>query len=362
VGEPVRVGFVGVGAMGQAAHLSNYAVLPACRVVAVAELRTELGRKVAARYGVPRIYPDHRAMIEAEELDAIVASQPFTRHGVLVPELLEAGVPLFIEKPLAGSVEVGERIAEAVRESGTWIMVGYHKRSDPATIRARAEVERLKETGELGALRCVRITIPPGDWIAGGFDENLTTDEPMPHLAHDPPPPDMDEATWRDYVAFVNYYIHQVNLLRHLLGEPYRVTHADPSGVLLVARGEGGAAGLIEMAPYRTTRDWQESALVGFERGHVKLTLPAPLARNRAGTVEVLRDPGDGRAPVVEAPQLPPVHAMRRQAENFVRAVQGEGEPPCAADEALEDLRVARDYIRMLRGASQKAPPRSQRE
>ena len=43
----------------------------------------------------------------------------------------------------------------------------------------------------------------------------------------------MDEATCDQYVTFVNYYIHQVNLLRYLLGEPYQVTYADPAGVLL---------------------------------------------------------------------------------------------------------------------------------
>lgn len=39
----------------------------------------------------------------------------------------------------------------------------------------------------------------------------------------------MDEATFRAYTDFVNYYIHQVNLLRFFLGENYRVTYAEPT-------------------------------------------------------------------------------------------------------------------------------------
>ncbi|MHC4481307.1 MAG: Gfo/Idh/MocA family protein, partial [Planctomycetota bacterium] len=218
--DKVRIGFVGVGSMGQAAHLRSYLHVPDCEVVAIAELRQELARQVAARHGIPRVYPDHREMLAAEELDGIVASQQFTRHGALVPELLRAGMRVFIEKPLAGSVEVGERIAQAARETGALLMVGYHKRSDPATAWAKAEVERLKASRELGSLRYVRITMPPGDWIAGGFDDLITTDEPMPDLESDPPASDMDEETYEAYVEFVNYYIHQVNLLRHLLGEP----------------------------------------------------------------------------------------------------------------------------------------------
>ncbi len=347
----LRIGFVGVGRMGQCAHLRNYAALPDCEVVAIAELRPELGRQVAARYAVPHLYSNHREMLASEKLDGIVASQPFDCHGVLVPQLLQAGVPVFIEKPLAACVEAGERIVQAARESGTWLMVGYHKRSDPATIHARAEIERLKASGELGRMRYVRIVMPEGDWVAGGFFDLICTDEPRPSVESDPPPSDMDRETYEDYVAFVNYYIHQVNLMRHLLGEPYRLTYADPSGVLLAVQSEGGVAGAIEMNPYATSLDWQESALVGFEHGYVKLELPAPLASNRLGRVEILRDPGNGATPWISSPQLPWVHAMRQQAVNFLRAIRGEAEPPCAAEEALQDLKVAREYIRLLKGA-----------
>ena len=52
--------------------------------------------------------------------------------------------------------------------SGTWAMIAYHKRSDPATMFAKAEIDKLKQSGELGKLRYVRITMPPGDWIASG--------------------------------------------------------------------------------------------------------------------------------------------------------------------------------------------------
>ena len=348
--DKVRIGFVGVGSMGQCAHLKSYLAIPDCEVVALAELRPELARRVAARYGVARVYADHREMLAGETLDGIVASQPFDRHGVLVPELLAAGVPVFTEKPLAASAAVGEKIVEAVKQSGTWHMVGYNKRSDPATMYAKPEIDRLKTTGELGKLRYVRILMPAGDWIAGGFCDRITTDEPMPDLERDPPADDMDPDTYRDYVSFVNYYIHQVNLMRHLLGEPYQVTFADPSGVLLAGSSESGIACAIEMTPYRTTVDWQESALAAFARGYVKLDLPAPLASNRPGRVEILRDPGESVIPEVEVPHLPSVHSMRQQAINFVAAIRGERKPPCEAAEALEDLKVAREYIRLWKG------------
>jgi predicted dehydrogenase len=350
MGDKLRIGFVGVGNMGQCAHLKHYATLGDCQVVALSELRPRLAERVAARYGIPKVYPEASDMLAHEQLDGLVASQPFNRHGVLLPELYAAGVPVFTEKPLAASVEVGERILEALRQSGTWHMVGYHKRSDVATMYAREEIRRLKESGELGAMRYVRILMPAGDWVANGFCDLVRSDEPMPALAKDPPDGALDDESYRLYVAFVNYYIHQVNLLRYLLGEPYQVTYADRAGVLFVGESQSGITCTLEMSPYRTTVDWQESALVAFERGYVRLGLPAPLVLNRPGEVELLRDPGDGVTPATVRPHLPWVGAMRQQAINFLRAIRGEMAPMCEAAEALEDLRVARQYLRLWKG------------
>ena len=77
--EKVRIGFVGVGAMGQMAHLRNYVTLEDCEVVAIAELRPKTRELVARRYGVAKTYADHREMLATEELDGVVASQPFAR-------------------------------------------------------------------------------------------------------------------------------------------------------------------------------------------------------------------------------------------------------------------------------------------
>jgi predicted dehydrogenase len=340
-----KIGFVGVGGMGQAAHLRHYATLPECEVVALAELRPKLGEAVARRWNIPHVYTSAAEMLEKEQLDGIVASQPFDRHGQIIPPLYGAGLPIFTEKPLASSVVVGERMLDALRQSNSWHMVGYHKRSDPATMAAKAEIDRLKQTGELGKMRYVRLLMPSGDWVANGFLDNISTEEPAPSLAAD------TEANWGDpFFDFVNYYIHQVNLMRYLLGEPYHVTYADPSGVLLAGQSDTGVACALEMTPYQTTLDWQESALVCFERGWVKLELPAPLALNRPGRLELFADPGEGKAPTTTVPQLPWVQAMRQQASNFIAAIQGERKPPCEATEALEDLKVAQDYIRLWKG------------
>jgi predicted dehydrogenase len=344
--DKVRLGFVGTGFMGQVAHLSNYAVLDDCEIVAIAEPRKALALKVAARYGISKIYSDHRELLDKCEVDAIVAAQPFTRHAVLIPDILEAKIPVLTEKPVCVSVENGERLANLAEDNNVLHMVGYHKRSDPAMEYAKKVVEEWQASQEYGKMRLVRITMPPGDWIGGGREGFLGTDEPYPPGELENHPSCFDEKTYDSYVSFVNYYIHQVNAMHFLLGEPYKVTFADRSGVLLVAESESGVCGTIEMAPYQTSRDWEESFFVGFEKGYVKVDLPAPLASQQAGRVLVMRDNGKS-VPTLTEPSLPKLSAMRNQARNFLAAVKGERPAPCDSKEAVQDLRIACEYIRM---------------
>ena len=349
----VRIGFVGAGSMGQMAHLRNYVNIEGCQVVALAELRGETGRLVARRYGIEKLYTDHEEMLAAEKLDAIVAIQPFDRHAVLLPELYGRVKFLLTEKPLAVSVSAAENLADRAAKAGCTHMVGYHKRCDLAVEHAISVIRDWKSTGRMGPLRYVRILMPAGDWTGSGFVGLINAGDESPPLAREVEGgwgaklPDMDREASACYVSFINYYIHQVNLMRHLLGEPYEVAYADKSGVLLAVVSESGVSGVIEMTPYRTTIDWEESVLVAFEKGCVKIDLPAPLAVNRPGRVETFADPGGGAAPVRTTPSLPWVDAMRNQAIKFVKVCRGEMAPPCDAAEAAEDLKIAREYIRL---------------
>jgi predicted dehydrogenase len=347
----VRIGFVGVGSMGQMAHLRNYVDLDDCELVAIAELRQETASLVAARYGVLKVYRDHEEMLAAEELDGIVAAHPYVRHAFLLPALYEGARHVFTEKPLAVSVEAGEGLATAAAQAGCTHMVGYHKRSDPATMAAKKAIDDWKASGKMGKMTYVRIAMPPGDWIAEGFRGLLNAgDAPPEGLQAEGKPEGMSDEVFRQYNSFVNYYIHQVNLMRHLLGEPYEVTHADSNGRLVIVETDSGVTGAIEMAAYHTSIAWEETALTCFEQGYVKLDLPAPLAHNRAGTLEVYTDEQDGQPPRHTRPHLPWKHAMLQQAENFLKVCRGRMPPPCDAAEAVEDLKAARDYIRLRTG------------
>lgn len=349
----IRLGFVGVGGMGQAAHLQHYAVNGDCEIAAIAEIRPKLRAAVAGRWNIPRTYANHREMLAVEQLDAVVAIQPFTLHGQLIPELLAYGRPVLTEKPIARSTEAADRIIAAEQANpGARLCVAYHKRSDPATMWVKERMRALAASQELGALRYIRVTMPPGDWIANGFSHLIRSDDPGfgDQVAWDAPPAGFSEGDAKAHESFVNYYIHQVNLLRHLFGESYRVTHADPAGVTMTVQSASGTTGLLEMAPYSLATAWQEAALVCYEKGWIRLRLFAPMTSGRAGEVEVCEDKGDGKGMTMQ-PTLPWIGAMQNQAANFLKAVRGEATPLCGAADARADIDIANQYIRLVTAA-----------
>src|ERR671922_2299252 len=117
--------------MGQLAHIRSYALLrDECELVALAEPRTRTAELVAARYGIERVYRDHRELLEAERLDGIVAPQRFVHHAALLPELFPHVPCLFTEKPLALGPETADRLVQLAREAGCLHMIGCHRRSD----------------------------------------------------------------------------------------------------------------------------------------------------------------------------------------------------------------------------------------
>src|SRR5579884_811841 len=116
--EKLRIGYVGCGMMAQRVHLPNFASLPDCELVALAEVRRDLGAKIQRRYDIPRLYSDHRGLLEDPEVDAIAVSAPFALQGEIARESLAAGKHVFMEKPMAVSVAQAEAILTASRSSG----------------------------------------------------------------------------------------------------------------------------------------------------------------------------------------------------------------------------------------------------
>jgi predicted dehydrogenase len=327
--ERLRLGYVGAGFMAQKVHLPNFSSIEQCELVALAEVRPELGRKVQRRFGIPRLYPSHRELIADDTVQAVAVSADWALQGEIARDALLAGKDVFMEKPMAVSLDQADRLLEAARSSGARLMVGYMKRYDAGNELAKTYVDQFRRTGELGALTYVRNHGFCGDWVAGLDTPMEVTDEPKPQATVSATPGWLPPEHRSAYLSYLQQYTHNVNLVRWLLDA------GDHAAVRLVDLDDDGYTGLVvlDVGGHRVVLEsgrvshyrWDEHTQVYFEDGWVKTWAPPLLLRNAPAEVEVYRA---GKAQESSRPIPSPAWSWsyKREAEHFVRAVLT-GEP-----------------------------------
>lgn len=150
---PLRYGIIGTGMMG-CEHIMNIALLDDAEVVAFAD-PSELTRGWGENFskGQARAFEDHREMLDAVELDAVVVASPNYTHKAILDDLLGQEVHILCEKPLCTKVDDAFEVAErAEAHPGVfWVAMEYrYMRAVDALI------ARLSEGG-VGALKMVAI-------------------------------------------------------------------------------------------------------------------------------------------------------------------------------------------------------------
>lgn len=121
--DGMRVGIVGAGWIG-AQHYQTLASLEGAEVVAVCDV--DRGRAEALTSGTgARVYVDWREMLDREDLSALVVATPPMAHREPAVTALTRGLPLYLEKPIARTLEDAAVIAEVAERSGTVCAIGY---------------------------------------------------------------------------------------------------------------------------------------------------------------------------------------------------------------------------------------------
>ncbi|MBM3215066.1 Gfo/Idh/MocA family oxidoreductase [Candidatus Poribacteria bacterium] len=348
--EPVRIGYVGCGFMAQKVHIPNFAGVSDCRIVALAEVRSALGRKVQARYGIPKLYRDHHELGADPEIEAVAVSADFALQGEIAKDLLGAGKHVFMEKPMAVSVEQGEAIVEACRASGRKLMVGYMKRYDAGNEIVHERVAAFRQSGELGAITFARNHGFCGDWIANLDTPMETTDEAKPGAPAKTP--DWLPKEWAGkYLGYLQQYTHNINLLRWVLdaGDDVRVKSVDLNDdgyTGIVVFDMAGTRAVLESGGISHYR-WDEHTQVYFQHGWVHTWAPPLLLKNTPADVEIYRA---GKEQTFEHPVPQPrwTWSYRREAEHFVANVRSPKPFRSSAEDTLTDVRLFEDIYRVF--------------
>ena len=129
----LKVGVVGGGLVAQAMHLPY---LSAHRgrfeLAALAEPSRMVREALGARYGIAGLHTDFRALLDAGGLDAVVICSPAGTHAEVAIAALDAGLHVFVEKPMCITLADADAIIAARDRAGRVVQVGTMKRHDPA--------------------------------------------------------------------------------------------------------------------------------------------------------------------------------------------------------------------------------------
>ena len=145
--QDLGVAVVGSGRIGtlRANMASRH---PSVRFLAVSDRDPERAGLLAQSTGADIASSDNYAVISHPEVNAVVVSTPEHDHAEPVLQAIELGKPVFVEKPLALTLEDANRIVEAVERTGVELRVGYSRRHDRRWMLAKEQIAQ----GRLGEI------------------------------------------------------------------------------------------------------------------------------------------------------------------------------------------------------------------
>ena len=217
--SPLRIGVIGCGQIARAIHLPALARIPDASLVALAE-PVEASRVAAARLAPDAaVFTDYRELLDAGGLDAAVICVPPHLHAPCAIAAFDAGLHVYLEKPLAPSAAEGARVVDAWRRSRKIGMMGFNFRFHPQVERIRRQIQN----GDIGSPLGVRSVFTI-----------------LPHEL-----PEWKRSRSTGGGVLLDLASHHVDLVQHLLGDPVVRVYATTRSL----RGEGDHAAVqLELA------------------------------------------------------------------------------------------------------------------
>lgn len=326
--DRLPVAVIGAGHMGRH-HVRVYSKLPGARLVAVVDTNVERARQLAEPLGVR--YAD-RLTPEIGDVAAASVAVPTAHHLAVSRPLIERGVNVLIEKPLAPTAAEAEELAALTRRHQVVLQVGHTERFNPA-VRA---VDRL-----------------------GLRPKFIETHRISPF-------------TFRsaDVGVVFDLMIHDIDILLHLVRD--EVCRVDAVGVNVLGKHEdianarvtcrGGAvanltASRLALKTERKLRVFAEKAYVSLDY-QKKVGIAITLDRNldvlklaRERNLEDLSQVAGldfGKLVHVEPLQIDDTDPLREELETFLECVRTRRPPPVSAEDGVAAVRLAEQIVQCI--------------
>lgn len=152
--QKLRLGVIGAG-LKAAEYAASWAAMPEIEFVALADTTASSRQRLidvctAAGAAAPKSFEDYREMLSKcrDELDIVYISTPHAFHGEQAAAVVEAGIDLFLEKPMVTTVAEAETLIAAQKKSGVTVVTAFQGGLSPLVIDTRKRAL----SGEFGEL------------------------------------------------------------------------------------------------------------------------------------------------------------------------------------------------------------------
>lgn len=151
----VNWGIIGCGNVTEVKSGPAFNKVKDSRLVAVMRRDAVLAKDYARRHNVPKFYTNASELIHDTNVDAVYIATPPGSHAQYAIEVIKAGKPVYIEKPMAASYSECMKINETAEKYNIPVFVAYYRRSLPGFL----FVKKLIESGTIGDVRLVLIQL-----------------------------------------------------------------------------------------------------------------------------------------------------------------------------------------------------------
>ncbi|HKU35747.1 MAG TPA: Gfo/Idh/MocA family oxidoreductase [Paenarthrobacter sp.] len=322
--KEVTLGLVGVGRIG-VMHARNISALNEVLNPDGVQLRLKLtdvaeehARSVAADFEAE--FVGSVGALIASGIDGLVIATGTATHPDLIRAGVDAGIPVFCEKPVAVNVAESLPVLEDIREKGGTVQIGHQRRFDAGYL----EAKRAYDAGELGWIHSLRavtcdMTPPPVEFLAtsGGLFRDCSVH-------------DFDILRWLTGKEIVEVYAKGSNN-----GDPAIGEVGDVDTALAVVTFDDGTVGTVSASRYNGAGHDVRLELQGSE-GSVLVGMDHQMAV-RSAELGIAFPAGVAHRTFAERFH----QAYRSEMAAFVELILGERKNPCTPEDAVAASRVA---------------------